>query len=156
MSDRVGVSGRVYRNTGTYDVPTWVAINKLSDVQLNFAWETADSSDRTSRVRKVAKTMVGISVTARIKTAWSDPGYQAIYAAAVSPGAAIDLMILDGATTDEGARGLRGMWHVTQRNQNQALGERLYDDVIFTPADRDEQFSAVVVGPGETLTLTAI
>jgi len=48
MGARLGLQARLYRNTGTYAVPVWEAVNNVKDLTLNLEKGEADVSTRNS------------------------------------------------------------------------------------------------------------
>jgi len=48
MSVRLGLDAKLYRNTGTYDTPTWVEMTNVKDLTLNLESGEADVTTRAN------------------------------------------------------------------------------------------------------------
>ena len=132
-SVKPGIAAKVYRNTGTYGSPTWTAMNLARSVNDNSKWDTADASSREGRARLYAKTQVDLPHDIEMRADNADTGYVAMYAAWASATAVVDLLILDGPITDEGAMGIRAEFIVCGRPQNQGAGDVIYTTFPLMP-----------------------
>lgn len=144
---KLGILAKVYRNTGSYGSPTWAEVAEIADLAVNPAWDEAEGGSRASRVKKTAKTMLGIEVTGRIKVQTSDAGYIAIRDAMYTD-IPIDLLVLNGEDDENGAHGWRAEWHVFEGGEDQAMGNRLYMDFVLRVADTDNAVSYAEVSGG--------
>lgn len=152
------VKAVTYRNAGTYASPTWTALPLIMDENFGKPWDFADAFTRQSRVKMYGPTQVDFQITAKIRCDDVDAGYAALETAAVS-GATLDLLILDGPLTAEGARGARASFHVSHTGQDQAIGNNLYSEYEFKPGYAYNSGvlqtpTAVVVGASSTITET--
>lgn len=150
----VAVKAKLYRNSGTYGSPTWAALDLVKDVSTGSPWDMVDASVRGSRVKLYAPTQIDFAINMTMRIDYADTGYQAIRAAAVSA-AALDLLVLDGAITEEGAQGFRADFHVSLTAQDQAIGNVLYDSFDLKPGVATNYPKAIVVGTASALTPTA-
>jgi hypothetical protein len=143
----LGILAKAYRNTASYGTPTWVEIDKIADLAVNPSWDEAEGGSRDSRVKKIAKTMLGIEITGRIKVDTADAGYIALRDAMYTD-IAIDLLILNGASDGNGNHGWRADWHVFEGGEDQAMGNRLYMDFVLRVADtaNDPKYAEVSGG----------
>lgn len=134
MSSRLGIDSKVYRNTGTYGSPTWVAIDLVRDVQVNPSWNRSDGSSRASKVMAEAKTQLALALTLSVKVSLTDTGYIALMDSFVDPDGVIDLMILNGGNTTNGVEGWRADFGVFTASEDQSIGNVLYRDFEIAPS----------------------
>lgn len=134
------IAGVVYRNTGTYGSPTWTPQPLVKDVGPNTPWDFGDASVKGTRAKLYTKTQIDLGYQISMRADDADADYQAWVDAGVSATAKLDLMILDGPITAEGARGVRAEFLVSIPNQTQAIGDVVYTNFEIKPA------------PGTTLT----
>ena len=132
---KAGIAGVAYRNTGTYGSPTWTAAPIVADVQFALPWDFGDGSSRVTRAKLYGKTQVDASV---------------------SPTAVLDMLILDGPVTKEGARGVRAHFLFSLAGQPQGRGDGVYTtfDLKFGVSSEGVP-SAVIVGASSALTAVA-
>jgi hypothetical protein len=148
------IKAKVYRNTGTYGSPTWGAIDNVRDASVNRPWDLADASTRGTRVKLYHPTQIDFAVTLTVRCDDLDTAYLALDAAAVS-GTAQDLLIIDGAITTEGSRGIRAHFHVSDTGQDQAIGNILYKNYELKPGFSSDGYpKAISVGASSALTAT--
>jgi hypothetical protein len=153
---RMGLAGSLNRNTATYGSPTWTEITLTRDVQENLTWDEADVTDRASRVRRYAKTLLDADFTVTVRNDLTDAGYDALLTAMYSPTAALDLLILDGPTTEVGAQGIRADFQVMSGSQSQALADGLFREFrLRVSIDTNPPKIAEVTGTA-TITYTEI
>lgn len=151
---KLGRNAKFYRNTGNFASPTWSEISAVRDLTVNAAWQTTDAPDRSTVVNGQAKTLLDLTVSGTLKCKDADAGYVAVMEAMISPSASMDVLVLNGPSTSNGARGYRFDAIVTQANEDQGLTNSLYEDVSFAPnafADNAPQ-SAVVTNSAPVLT----
>lgn len=144
----LGIDAKCYHNTGTFATPVWTEITFLGDFKIDYKWSRATFENRGQRLNRGKKTLSELSVTAKVKSHLTNAPYLALWAAAISPTAVIDLLILNAASTVNGARGFRGDFDVTNFGDDQGPGTMLANDLTFEVADSDNQFSSVVVVTG--------
>lgn len=164
MKRRLGIDSKLYRNTnwnqtaGTgYDAPTWVAIDRIEDLTLDTGWTTAPAGDRGQGIEASAKTRARCQVTGTCRVDDDDGGYQALLAAFLSREAEIDVMVLNGSKTSNGAVGFRGLFQVNRFSEPQGSNAVLYRDMTLDPApvDSDFPFQSVLVSGGVPVYTTA-
>lgn len=149
---KLGMNAKLYwRSAGTYGAPTWTEASIISDVTIDVTWDEADASARESRITQVVKTMLPLSVTARLKKKPLDSTYEAFMNAIISDDA-LDLLILDGDMTVEGTRGWRADWQVFSGSEDQSMGNVLFEDMTLKPSITDNLVLAVKVAAGGVLT----
>lgn len=149
---KVGINGAVYRNTGTEGAPTWVEVKRVRSVSPSFPWDMVLVDSRETRAKQYATTQIDPMAQIEVRASDADAGYLAILDAAET-GEEIDLLILNGKLTNEGAHGMRASWLVSCTGETQGAGDAVYDTfdckpgVAFIPR-------AVVVGAAEAITET--
>lgn len=149
-----GILGVVYRNTGTYGSPTWTSVSLVRDAIVNTPWDMAGADARATRVKLYAATQQDFDVTLNVLDNDADTGVQALKAAA-NTATPLDLLIMDGPITDEGARGVRAHFLLSQ-NQDQSIGNVNYNNFTCKPAFHTDGYPKyVVAGSGSALTYTA-
>lgn len=149
LMSKLALKARLYRNTsGNYNSPTWAAVNRIKDLTVNAGWDMADADSRESRIKNKAKTLLDLSASGMVKVSNTDEGYIALWEAAHDDDP-LDLLILNGAMDENGARGYRGYWQVSKSDEDQSIGNVLYMGIELTPADNDGDIpmkKAVVTG----------
>ena len=145
----LGLNAVLYRNTGTYGSPTWVAVTCVSDLKVDPVYDTAEIPTRASKVKKFGKTLIGVTITGTLKSSLSgDAAYLAIYAAMVSQTTELDLVVLNATSASNGAHGFRGPMFVTKGGEDQGVSAGIKTEVEFVPADpatSTDYFSSVLV-----------
>lgn len=126
MADyRLGKDAVVYRNTGTYGAPTWVAIDIVKDVTLGLQAGEWDGSRRGSGGwKQSAPTMKSADIGLDIVFKPGDAGYIALRAAFVGS-SLIDLAVMDGPIATPGSEGLRAEMAVLGFDRDEKLEEGL-------------------------------
>lgn len=125
-----GILGAVYRNTGSYGSPTWTRWDLVRSVTPGFNWDWLDGSNRGTRAKLYAKGQIDLPFALEVRADDADAAYVAFWAAAMSPTTTVDLLILDGRITVEGAMGVRAEFLVGIGGQPQGAG-----DLIVTTFD---------------------
>lgn len=149
----LGVNAKAYRNTGSYGSPTWSEMTLISDLSVNPAWDEGSADARESRIKQVRKTMMGLEVSGKMKKRISDSNYQALMDALVSD-TVLDVLILDASKETVGARGWRFDAQVFSANEDQAMGNVLYEEFVMKPSLDTNAPKAVKVGAGPALTFS--
>lgn len=106
---KAGTTAQLYRNTGSWGSPTWVA-QKVRD--LKFTDKPAamfDSSDRSISINTKIPTRVEWALEFEFIWDASDTGLAAIVTAAQA-GTGVELLVTDDAVATTGTKGLRAEW----------------------------------------------
>jgi hypothetical protein len=133
MAAKLGIDSKLYRNTGNYNTPTWTAIDAVRDLAINGQWDMTDAPSRASRIKSMAKTILDVSLTTSVKASDTDAGYIALWDASISGTANIDILVLNGSNSTNGARGFRFDALVNGPGEDQAIQNALYDDFTLVP-----------------------
>lgn len=137
MSFRLGMNGKLYRNTATWGTPTWVECTNVRDLTLNLE---KGEADLTTRGNNGWRATVGTLKDAGIEfdMVWdtADTFFTAIKDAWLN-GTNIDLAAMDGDITTAGSQGLRAEFQVTGFSRAEPLEEGMTVSVTVKPAYSD-------------------
>ena len=154
-----GATAGGYRNTGTAGSPTWAEMTSINSVAgFGDDWEFGDASTRATRAKLYDKTQVELGGTIRMLANPAATDYVAMLAASQSPSTVIDLMILHGKVTVEGAPGVRAGYKV-KRIGNQEINGIIFDEFECKPhmsGASPVSPATVVMGSGSSPTLTTV
>lgn len=152
-----GIGGRVYRNTGTYGSPSWTAQNLVKDVHLAMPWDMVEAGSRETKAKLFMKTRTDITPQVVMRADDADAGYLAFRAAANSPTAVLDLLILDGLISVEGVHGVRAEFIVNLATQPQEIDGSIYDTFDLKPTWTSNGYpGTVIMGSASTPTITTL
>ena len=133
---RIGLNCKLYRNTATgstaYATPTWTEIVNVRDVTIPMTKGEADTSRRGSTWKTRRGTLKDASIDFQLIHDDADPAFTALLASYVD-GTPIDLLALDGATSDPYAQGLRATCEVFNFQPGQPLEGAVVYDVSCKP-----------------------
>lgn len=154
MSEKLGVLGKLYYNTGTYGSPTWTEITLVSDLNLKIEIDKLEASSRASRGKLYLPGMIDLGVTFKVRKDRSN----APVAALLNAFAAItllDFLVLDGDKSTNGNEGWRFESYIFSANEDQSLNSVLYPELIIVPAPSSNGNPAKAVVSGGAPVLTA-
>jgi len=133
MSVKLGMEARLYRNTGTYETPTWVEITNAKDVTLNLEKGEADVTTRANQGwRATVGTLKDGSVEFEMVWDTEDAGFTAIQEAYFD-GTPVEVAVMDGDIATSGSQGLRATMAVTNFSRNEPLEEAITVSVTLKP-----------------------
>jgi hypothetical protein len=147
----LGRNSKLYRNTATYESPTWAAIDLISDLSVNFDWSEAPASARESVIEQALKAMATLEVTFMLKAKPEDASYEALMNAALSFGT-IDFLVLNASNITVGARGWRADMQVFSSSEDQGLQTAIYESMRLKPSIITHAVKAARVATGPVLT----
>ena len=133
MSNRIGLDAKLYRNTGTWAVPTWVEITSAREVTLNLEKAMAEVMSRASQWKRVLPALKDASVEFELLYDGADDSFTAVKDAWLA-GTHIDLAIMDGDITVAGTQGFRAEMHIASFSRAEPLEEPLTASVTVRPA----------------------
>jgi hypothetical protein len=146
MGKKVGLSCKLYRNTGTYAVPVWSEIDLARDVTLSLEVGEADASTRASTWREFLQTLKEAGIEFELASDSSDTEFTAVKDAFFD-NTAIEILALDGDEAVAGSQGLRMTSIVSSFSRNEPLEETVTISVTIKPTPNDdaepEWFTAV-------------
>jgi len=133
MSHRLGLDGKLYRNTGDYASPVWVEISNVKDVSLSLEKGEADVSSRANNGWKATVgTLRDGSVEFEMIWDSEDPGFAAIKDSYFLD-TPIELAVMDGDVAVSGSQGLRASFSVLNFSRNEPLEESMTAQVTVKP-----------------------
>jgi len=132
----LGLSAKLYRNTGTYDTPTWQEITLVKDVKLTLSKGEADATTRAAGGWKQSVATLK-EASLELELVW-DPSDQSLTALrdAYLNNTPVDLAVMDGPMqpgTGKTSQGLRALWDVFSFDRNEPLEEVLTVSVTLKP-----------------------
>jgi len=137
MSVKLGMDAKLYRNTGTYETPTWVEITNAKDVNLNLEKGEADVTTRANQGwRATVGTLKDGSVEFEMVWDTDDAGFTAIQEAYFD-GTPLEVAVMDGDIATSGSQGLRATMAVTNFSRNEPLEEAITVSVTLKPTYAD-------------------
>jgi len=134
MAIKLGMEARLYRNTGTYAVPSWTEIEPVKDVTINLETGEADVTTRgNDGWRATQATLKDGSI--EFEAIWDDDdaGFAALQTAYFA-NSTIEILALNDEVTESGATGLRATMSVTNFTRNEPLEEAITASVTLKPA----------------------
>jgi hypothetical protein len=148
---RLGIDGKLYyASTDVWDAEVYTAIDRISDLEETVGWNTAPAGDRGMGVDTFAKTTGTLEYTFKCRVDDSDAGYLALRASFLLRDTPINLMILNGAKTSNGATGFRGYFHVTAMAMPQGMQDVDYVNgkLVVAPFNSATPLKSVLVTAG--------
>ncbi len=146
MSVKLGLDAKLYRNTGTYDTPTWVEMTNVKDLTLNLESGEADVTTRANNGwRATVATLKDGSIEFEMVWDTEDAGFTAIKGAWFA-NTSIEFAIMDGGITDAGSQGLRATFSITKFSRNEPLEEALTVSVTAKPTYAEHAPEWMTVG----------
>lgn len=144
---KLGRDAVLYYNTASFGSPTWTAIPQVSDLSVTAEWDEAEASTRESKMKLKVKTLLGAEVAAKLKVVPSDTALGVIVAALFSD-AVVDILVLNGTNATNGCYGFRFECQVHSANEDQGLGNAIFDEVKFKPCPTVNAKQSVLVTTG--------
>ncbi len=130
---KLGMNGKLYRNTGSYEAPTWVEITNVKDLTLSLETGEADVTTRANNGWRASKaTLKDGSVEFEMVWDTEDEGFAAIKAAFFG-NTGIELAVMDGDMDTEEVQGLRATFAVTKFDRSEPLEEAMSVSVSVKP-----------------------
>jgi hypothetical protein len=129
---RLGRKATLSLNGGTHGSPTWSTVDLISDLTVNAPWDETEASTRESAVKMAVQTLMALEVGGKVKFNETDSNLQTVLDA-MSSGAVLDVMVLNGPSTANGCRGYRFDCQASMAAEDQGLGAVIFDEVKFKP-----------------------
>lgn len=139
MPSDIGLNCKLYLNSNTYGSPTWGAVNNIKDATLALDKALADLSARTSDIRLQKSTLKEAPVEftmIRHNTTAAKASWKTFFDAWWS-GSTVDILMLDGTTSDTGASGIRGEFEVVSFSRGEPLEDAVTANVKLVPTITD-------------------
>jgi hypothetical protein len=152
-----GIGGRRYRNTGTYGSPTWTAQLLDLDVISSLPWDFVEAGSRETRAKLYMKARADMQIQVKSRSDDADTGAVAILAAAMSPTAVLDCLVLNGLITVEGASGFRAEFLVNLTGEPQEADGSIYHTYDLKPTWTANGYpKTVVMGAASAPTMATL
>lgn len=133
MSVKVGLSCKLYRNTGTYGTPVWAELTLARDVDLAIDKGAADATSRASGGwKQEIGTLKTASIEAELIYDIADTGIAALQTAFLAD-TDVEIAMLDGASGTAGSKGFRMLCEIMKWNISQKLEGVQTVSVTFKP-----------------------
>jgi hypothetical protein len=133
---RLGIDATINFNLtpGTYAAPAWTTSLLVEELTCDEGWAQGSGNARGFNVEASAKTRGQCTITGRVLCRDNDPVYKAMLAAFRSRDAELDVMVLSGALTSEGATGPRGKFQLHRFSPSLGPNDVIYRDFTLMPA----------------------
>jgi len=131
MGVKLGLDAKLFRNTGTYQSPTWTEIGNVRDVTLNLETSEADVTTRANNGwRATVATLKDASIEFEMVWDSADANFTAMREAFLN-NTSVELAVLDGPAAS--GQGLRATCMVTKFSRNEPLEEAITVSVTVKP-----------------------
>ena len=133
MGMRIGIEGKLYRNTGSYETPTWVEIDNVADLNLTLEKTEADATIRAGKGWRMTKGAIK-EAGVEFQMIWdpTDTNVQALLAGWMA-GTAIEFAVMDGDIATAGSEGLRATMEVLKFSRGEGKEDGMMIDVAIKP-----------------------
>lgn len=134
MGFKLGLDCKLYRNTGSWESPTWVEVGNARDVTVNLEKGEADLTTRANDGwRATVGTLKDASLDLEMVWDPGDAGFAAVRDAFLN-GTVLDMVALDGDIATSGSQGLRAEFSILSFSRNEPLEEGVTVNVTAKPA----------------------
>lgn len=138
---RLGLEGKLYRNTGNYAVPVLSEVTNIKDLTLNLEKNTADVTTRGSLGwRQMVAVLKDSTIDFNMVWRPSDTHFAAIKTAFLATdvdAGSIEFFILSADVDEADSEGLRATFMVEKFSKNEPLEEAQNVDVTIRPTISD-------------------
>lgn len=142
---RLGLNGKLYRNTGTFGSPSWAEVSNVRDLTLSDSMSEADVTRRASGGwRETVVTLREASIDFDMVNVSGDTQLAAIRSAYNSR-AAVEFAIMDGDIAVAGSRGIRATCQVVKFELSQELENAQMYSITIKPSPAANPPSELVV-----------
>ncbi len=129
----IGLNAKTYRNTGSYESPTWVEFKNIVDLEYPDSMQEADFTTRGSNgFSEKEPTLRDLELNFGMVNKAGDADLAAV-ATAYASRAKLDLQVLDNGIAVNGAKGVRARWKVFSFKKGQPLAGAQTMDVGMKP-----------------------
>lgn len=133
MGAKTGLECKLYRNTGTWDIPVWNEIGNVRDLTQSLEKAMADVSTRGATWRRHKSGLKDASIDFQMVWDTDDDDFTAIQEAFLN-GTTIELAAMDGDIAVAGAEGFRSDFEVSTFSRPEPLEDAVLVDVTVVPA----------------------
>jgi len=125
MSVRIGMEGKLYRNSGDYLTPVWVELPNVKDLTLTLEKGEADVTTRgNAGWRATVGTLKEGSIEFEMVWDTDDPSFNAIKDGYFLD-TPLEMAVMDGDVVVSGSEGLRASFAVTSFSRSEPLEEAM-------------------------------
>ena len=133
MSVKLGMDAKLFRNTGTYETPTWTEVTNVRDVTLNLEAGEADVTTRgNAGWRANIATLRDASLEFEMVWDAADDDFTEIRTAFLTNGS-VEFAVMDGDIAASGSQGLRATMSITNFSRSEPLEEAITVSVTAKP-----------------------
>lgn len=137
MAVQLGLKGRLYRNTGTFETPAFKEIGNVRDLTLTLEKGEADVTTRQNDGwRAMIATLRDASVEFEMVWDFDDEDFDFIFQAWLDD-TAIEFFVMDGDILVSGRTGLRATMTILNVSRAEPLEEAMKATVVIKPTRAD-------------------
>lgn len=142
-------SGLFVRTGGNFASPTWTELTDVGDCTLNASWNKASVEVRSSPAMMGVKTTIDCSVSFKMlaRPTGGSAAYNTVIAALATRDV-VDVMVLNGSNTTNGARGFRYEGQVFSGTEDQGPQAVIQPDMMISPTVTNNVPQSVLVTAG--------
>jgi hypothetical protein len=134
MSAKLGLDGRLYRNTGSFASPVWDEVQNVRDLALNLeAGEAGMTTRGNGGWEAVLASLKKASIEFQMVWDPADTDVTAFRDAFLNR-STIECAVMDGDITVAGSEGLRATFALLKFARSEALEEGMLIDITIKPA----------------------
>ncbi len=133
MTVQVGISCKLYENTGTWATPTWTERTTVQDVQVTDNGTAAEASNRATSIKTYLYGMTDWTLTTSLLRDVADAFYEAIRDAKRNK-TTIEIAVMSGDITTTGEDGYRADWMVQDFDDNEPMDDANVVEATLKPA----------------------
>ncbi|HZT79582.1 MAG TPA: hypothetical protein VFA26_05155 [Gemmataceae bacterium] len=146
MSEKIGLDGNLYRNTGTYSTPVWTLIPTVRDLTLEMSASEADVSSRGQNFKLKRTALLELSVDGELIYNPTDPNYTALRDGFLNK-TVIEFAVADGPIATSGTQYLRMSCQVFKFSRGEPLEGAMTNSFSIKPTPNPNADPAFVTVP---------
>lgn len=143
---QVGLDCKLYYNSATYAMPTWVEVADAGDVTINIEATEAEIKRRGLAFTEYLAGQLGISLEFPIVRDTGDTVYSAIQSAILGR-SNLEFAVMDGDIATSGQKGYRITCKVFGFNENEPLEEGATTEITAKPTPNSDAAPATYTVP---------
>ena len=133
MTIKLGMEGKLYRNTADYATPTWVEMQNVKDLTLSVEANEADATTRGNNGwEAIVAALKKGSIEFEMVWDTADADFTAIQQAFFG-NTTIEFAVMDGDVASSGSQGLRATMTITNFSRSEPLQEVMTVSVTIKP-----------------------
>jgi len=140
-----GIDCKLYKNSASYETPTWGLLDIVSNVKLNCEYGEGDSTNRAGGgVETVEPTLKKISIEFDVKADNASTQFTALRDAFWAK-TAMEIACLDGLVATVGSSGIRGWFKVITFNRDESDDNIVVYNVTLKPCQAANPLTKMVI-----------